>query len=146
MKSIRVTKTISIIASLMFLFTVIPALAQDSPSGGGMGGGHHGRAMPSAQDRTDHLSQALNLNNDQKSKVLSIYQDEDKQMSALRSNSDMSREDKRAQMQQIHEKTGTQIKALLNPDQAQKYDQMQQQMGHHHRGGNNDSGGPPPQQ
>lgn len=145
MKRIRVTKAISIVVSLLFLFAVIPVLAQDNSSGEGMGGGHHGRGMPSAQDRTDHLSQALNLNDDQKAKVLTIYQDEDKQMSSLRSNSDMSRDDRRAQMQQIHEKTGTQIKALLNPDQAQKFDAMQQKMGHHHKGGDNNSGGSPQQ-
>jgi periplasmic protein CpxP/Spy len=143
MKGIRVTKTISVLASLLFLFAVIPVLSQDNPSG--YGGGHRGRMMATPQDRTDHLSQALSLNDDQKAKVLSIYQDEDKQMSALRSNSDMSRQDKRTQMQQIHEKTDTQIKALLNPDQAQKYDAMQQQMSHHHKGGDNGSGGAPQQ-
>lgn len=142
MKSIRITKTVSIIASLFLLFAVIPALAQDNPSGYGMGGGHRGRAMATPQEKADHLSQALSLNDDQKAKVLSIYEDQDKQMSALRSNSDMSRQDRRTQMQQIHAKTETQIKALLNPDQAQKYDEMQQKMSHHHKAGSNDSSQP----
>lgn len=100
--------------------------------------------MPTPEQRTDHLASALNLSDDQRAKALSIYQDEDKQMSALRSDSSTSRDDRRAKMQQIHENTVSQIKGFLNADQAKKFDEMQQNMGRHRRGQSPDAA--PPQQ
>jgi len=92
--------------------------------------------MPSAQERTDHLAKELNLSGDQKAKVLSIYQDEDKQMSALHSNNSTSREDRWSKMRQIHEKTASQIKGVLNAEQAKQFEAMEKRMEEgHHRGG-----------
>ena len=98
--------------------------------------------MATPQEKTDRLSQALSLNDDQKAKALGIYQDEEKQMSDVHANGDMSRQDRRSKMQQIHQNTVTQIRALLNPDQAQKYDEMQQKMKHRHGMKEGDTGSP----
>ena len=109
---------------------------------------HHGRHMMSPEDRTEHLSKALNLTDDQKSKVLSIYQDEQKQMEALRSDNSTSREDRWSKMKQIHENTVSQIKGTLNEDQAKKFDEMQQRMQERRAARRNQDNGnaPPPQQ
>jgi periplasmic protein CpxP/Spy len=106
--------------------------------------GGHGRMM-SPEDRTNHLTKALGLNDDQKSKVLSIFQDEQKQMEALRSDNSSSREDRWSKMKQIHESTVSQIKGTLNPDQAKKFDEMQQKM-EERREQRNQGNAPPPQQ
>jgi Spy/CpxP family protein refolding chaperone len=113
---------------------------------------HHGRGrMMSPEDRTNHLAKALNLSDDQKGKVLSIFQDEQKQMEALRSDNSLSREDRWSKMKQIHENTVSQIKGTLNEDQAKKFDEMQQRMEQRReqRGQGNGHGNdnaPPPQQ
>jgi periplasmic protein CpxP/Spy len=139
--------------ALAFVFTVTPLRAQDQGGAmgqqggamggpGGMGMGHH--QMPSAQDRTDRLAKQLNLSSDQKTKVLAAYQDEDKKMAALRSDTTTQQQDKWSKMKEIHEDTATQIKSSLNPDQAKQFDGMEQKMmQEHHRGGG--MGGPPQQ-
>ena len=138
----RSLKTACAIVALAFVFAVTPTWSQENMGTppGGMGRGH---MMPSAQERTDHLAKELNLSGDQKAKVLSIYQDEDKQMSALHSNEGGSREDRWSKMQQIHQNTASQIKGVLNAEQAKQFEAMEKRMGEgHHMGG---AGMAPPQ-
>ena len=150
MKRNRSLKLACIVMAISFAFAVTPIWSQENmgPPPGGMGPGGsmgHGHGMPSAQERTDHLAQELKLNEDQKAKVLSIYQDEDKQMSALHSNTSTSREDRWSKMKQIHESTAGQIKGVLNAEQAKQFESMEKKMGEgHHRGGPGME--PPPQQ
>jgi len=141
MKRNRSLKLACIAITISFAFAVTPIWSQENmgPPPGGMGpGGNmgHGHGMPSAQERTDHLAKELNLSEDQKAKVLSIYQDEDKQMSALHSNSGASGEDRWSKMKQIHESTASQIKGVLNAQQAKQFEAMEKRMEEgHHRGG-----------
>jgi hypothetical protein len=67
-------------------------------------------------------------------------------MEALRSNSSLSREDMRTQMMAIHSDEVTKVKALLTPDQATKYDEMEAHRGRGMGGPPPDGGGQPPQQ
>jgi Spy/CpxP family protein refolding chaperone len=122
------------------MFAVGSAWAQEG-GGGQSGGERHGHRMPSPEERADHLKKALDLNDDQQGKVLSIYQDEQKQMDALRSDTSSSREDRWSKMRQIHENTVSQIKSVLNPDQAKKFDDMEQKMAERRgqRGGNREN-------
>jgi periplasmic protein CpxP/Spy len=124
------------------MFAAASVWAQE---GGGQGGGeHHGRGMPSPEERADHLKKALDLSDDQHDKVLAAYQDEQKQMEALRSDTSLSRDDRRSKMKTIHENTVSQIKGVLNPDQSKKFDEMEQNMAQHRgqRGGGENA---PPQ-
>ena len=141
----RLVKTACAVVVIGLMFAAMPALAQEGGPGGG-GGHRHGRMM-SPEERTEHLSQALNLSDDQKGKVLSIFQDEQKQMEAVRSDSSLSRDDRWSKMREIHQNTTTQIKGTLNPDQAKKFDEMQQRMEERReqRGNNNKDNAPPPQ-
>jgi Spy/CpxP family protein refolding chaperone len=146
MKIERLIRMACAVVVIGLMYAAMPALAQEG--GPGQGGGHrHGRMMMSPEERTEHLTQALNLSDDQKGKVLSIFQDEQKQMEALRSDSSLSRDDRWSKMREIHQNTTTQIKDTLNPDQAKKFDEMQQQMEAHReqRGNNNKDNAPPPQ-
>ncbi|HZQ21185.1 MAG TPA: hypothetical protein VFA90_21115 [Terriglobales bacterium] len=132
---------------LTFMFAAVVSWAQENQAPPPPE--HHGRGrMMSPEDRTEHLSKALNLTDDQKSKVLSIYQDEQKQMEALRSDNSTSREDHWSKMKQIHENTVSQIKGTLNEDQAKKFDEMQQRMQERRaqrNQGNGSGNAPPPQ-
>jgi periplasmic protein CpxP/Spy len=143
MKSIRFFRTGSLIAAIAFLLGMMPAWGQDNNAPPPPEAGHHARMMPTPEQRADHLSKKLNLTDDQKAKVLSAYQDEQKQMSDLRSDSSLSRQDRRAKMQQIHENTSTQIKGMLNPDQAKQFDEMEQNRANRHTERGQEQGAPP---
>jgi len=137
-------KTACAVVVVGLLFAAMPTLAQEG--GPGEGGGHRRGRMMSPEERTEHLTKALNLSDDQKGKVLSILQDEQKQMQAVRSDSSLSRDDRLSKMREIHQNTTTQIKGILNPDQAKKFDEMQQRMEERReQGGNNKDSAPPPQ-
>jgi periplasmic protein CpxP/Spy len=140
----------AVAAVALFVLAFSPAWAQESPGGqppeaqGGQAGEHHhAHAMPSPEQRADYLAKQLNLSDDQKGKALAAFQDEQKQMESVHSDSSLSREDRRTKMQQIHENTVSQVKGMLNPDQAKKYEAMQERMHQHEQNG---GGSPPPQQ
>jgi periplasmic protein CpxP/Spy len=149
----RLIKTACAVVVVGLLFRAVPTLAQEG--GPGEGGGHRRGHMMSPEERTEHLTKALSLSDDQKGKVLSILQDEQKQMQAVRSDSSLSRDDRWSKMREIHQNTSNQIKGNLNPDQAKKFDEMEQRMGERREqrgGGANNGGGdnnkdnaPPPQ-
>ena len=68
---------------------------------------------------------ALNLSADQKTQIKSIREDARKQMQAVKSDTSLSKEQKKAKMKDIHEDTTSKINALLTPEQQQKFAQMQ---------------------
>jgi periplasmic protein CpxP/Spy len=91
------------------------------PEGGRMG---HGQMMnPDAM--TARLSQTLNLTDDQKGQVKTILEDRQQKMQSLRSDSTLSEPDRRSKMHSIMQESNDKIRALLNDDQKQKFDQMQ---------------------
>jgi Spy/CpxP family protein refolding chaperone len=90
----------------------------------------HGK-MPSADDRLEHLSQTLNLSDDQKAKIKPMLEDESSKMQALWQDNSTPREQKRPKMQQIRQDTAEQIKTVLNPDQQKKFADMQGRMKQH---------------
>jgi len=125
--------------AIVYLGIVVTAAALALPSlaqygGGGQVGhpeGRHGRMgkEQSVDDRLKHLTKELNLTEDQQSKVKSILGDEQKQLSALRQDSSLSQEDRRAKFEETKKNTSQQIRALLNEDQQKKYDELQSERG-----------------
>lgn len=90
---------------------------------------HQGRGMmPSTDDRLQHLSQVLNLSDDQKAKIRPMLDDESSKMQAVWQDNSVPRDQKRAKMQQIHQDTSEQMKTVLNQDQQKKLADMQAQM------------------
>ncbi|HEY7352074.1 MAG TPA: hypothetical protein VH596_04830 [Terriglobales bacterium] len=140
----QLVKSLCASALLICVFAAMQGWSQDDQAPPPEHRGH--RHMMSPENRTDHLTKALSLTDDQKSKVLSIYQDEQKQMEALRADSSTSRDDRWAKMKQVHENTVSQIKGTLNPDQAKKFDDMQQRMQEHRQHRSGDNPPPPPSQ
>ena len=111
---------------------------QSAPEGPPPGGkGQHGRFDPSK--RAEMMAKHLNLNADQQAKVTDILKSEQSQMETLHSDSSLSQQDRRAKMMDIHKTSNDQIRAVLNPDQQKKWDEMQshreQMMQGHHPGG-----------
>jgi Spy/CpxP family protein refolding chaperone len=84
----------------------------------------------------DQLAQQLDLTDDQKAKVKPILEARDKKIGDLRGDTTLSQEDRRTKMQSIREETVAQMKAVLTPEQFDKWQKMTQ---HGRR-----PGGPPP--
>ena len=83
----------------------------------------------------DQLAQTLKLTDDQKAKVKPILEAQQQKIRALRQDTSLSPEDRRTQMQTIHQDTSTQLKPILTTEQFEKYQQMTQRRR---------PGGPPP--
>lgn len=96
----------------------------------------HGQFDPAK--RTEMLTKHLGLTSDQQPKVLEAFKSEQSKMEALRSDSSLSQDDRRTKMMDIHKSTNDQVRAILNPDQQKKWDEMQsrheQWQGGHHEG------------
>jgi Spy/CpxP family protein refolding chaperone len=121
-----------IVAIAGLLYAVPASIAQDNGANsdqqsehmGGPGRGHMGPAQ-----RTKMLTKHLNLNSDQQAKVLDILKSSQSQMESLRSDSSASQEDRHSKMMEIHKGTDDQIRAVLDPNQQKKWDEMQSKRG-----------------
>jgi periplasmic protein CpxP/Spy len=125
-------------------YTVAPsAIAQDNgandqqPAQNSAPAGH-GQRHWDPQQRTEMLTKRLNLTSDQQAKVLDVFKSEQSQMEGLRSDISLSREDRHSKMMEIHKTSDEQVRALLDPTQQKKWDEMQarreQRMQEHQNG------------
>jgi periplasmic protein CpxP/Spy len=99
---------------------------------------HRREADP--QRQVNMLTKRLNLTDEQKNRILPILTDRQQQMKSIHEDTSLSQQDRRAKMRSIFEDSNAKIKAVLNDDQKQKYDEMQQQrrerMQQHHENQN----------
>lgn len=108
---------------------------QQSPPAGEEHGYGHRHFDP--QKHTEMLTKQLKLTSDQQPKVLDILKSQQSQMEALRSDTSLSQDDRRAKMMDIHKASNDQIRALLDPNQQKKWDAIesrQEHWGHHPEG------------
>jgi hypothetical protein len=96
------------------------AQSQTAPEAG------HRQADPNRQ--LQMLTKRLKLTGDQQNQILPILTNRTQQLESLRSDTSLSPQDRHAKMRSIREDSDTQIKAVLNDQQKQTYDQMQQKM------------------
>jgi periplasmic protein CpxP/Spy len=118
-----------------------------APSAQGNEGWHHG--PPDPAQRTKMLTKRLNLSADQQTKVQGIFQTEQSQMQGLREDTTLSRQDLRTKMMDMRKSTDAQVRAVLDPEQQKKWDEMQakrEQWGEHRRHGDSGDQAPPPSQ
>ena len=106
---------------------------QSAPPAQDNGGRHHG--PPDPAQRTQELTNKLKLTSEQQTKVQGILESEHTQMESLHQDSSLSQQDRHSKMMDIHQTTDTQIRALLDPNQQKKWDEMQTKREHWgHRG------------
>lgn len=118
-----------------------PAGQQQGPPMG-MGGR---RGMNPGQ-RAEMMQRRLGLNADQTTQLKAVMTDGQTKMQALRANSSLAPQDRRAQAMAMRKDMQTKIRAILTPDQAKEFDAMQAKM-RGRRGGMGPTGGmggPPP--
>ena len=130
----KLTKTLALTALVAgSLFAGSTALqAQDAPKDKPAGA----QAGPGQRGRPD-FAKELNLTEDQKPKFKEIMQAATEKRKALREDTSLSAEDKKAKAKTIQEDTAKQMKALLTEEQFAKWQKMSQRP----RPG---AGGPPP--
>jgi Spy/CpxP family protein refolding chaperone len=87
---------------------------------------HGRREQMSPDQQLDRMSKALNLTDDQKQQIRPILQDRQEKMQSIRSDTSLSREDRMNKMRSTFEESTTKIRAVLNDEQKQKFDQMLQ--------------------
>lgn len=101
---------------------------------------HHGGLS------TDELAGELNLTAQQKTQVGQILDAERAEREQMReSGGQMSREDRREQMQAMQSELIEKLSAVLTPAQLQEFEQLEQQRRHHGRRFQSDEQGPPGQ-
>jgi len=129
------------VAFLLVAMISLSAFAQTEappaqPQGQGMSSEHRGhmddhkRHMDDPQAHLDHMSQMLNLSEDQKTRIKPILEDSTKQMQQLRQDTSLSEPDRKAKKRSIKENTHAQIRQILTPEQQAKMDDMKK----HHDG------------
>jgi Spy/CpxP family protein refolding chaperone len=106
---------------------------QNAPQTEAGGMDHHGggHMMMDPDQRLAHMTKRYNLTADQQSQIKPILQDEQQQMQTMRSDSSMSRDDKRAKMMSMHQESSQKIEAVLTDQQKQKFEADQQKMKEH---------------
>ena len=93
---------------------------------------HRGRRQQINPDQQlERLSKALNLTDDQKQQIRPILQDRQEKMQGIRSDTSLSREERMSKMRSTFEETNSKIRAVLDDEQKQKFDQRQQRRREH---------------
>jgi Spy/CpxP family protein refolding chaperone len=129
-------------AAMACLLLGAMAVFAQEPAAPPQGGGQWQRGqMPTPEQRLQRMTQALNLTEDQQTKIKPILENESTQMQSLRSDSSLSQEDRMAKMKQIRENTTSQINPILTADQQKQYAEMTSRMGR----GRGPGQAPPPQ-
>ena len=104
----------------------LAALAQDKMAMGDEG---------DVQARLQRISKELNLTDEQKEKLKPILQSQSDDLRALRNDTSLTQQQKRAKMKDLHEKYAPQINAVLTPEQQAKWKQMKQEAWEKHKEG-----------
>ncbi|MGH9431200.1 MAG: Spy/CpxP family protein refolding chaperone [Terriglobia bacterium] len=118
---------IALTLALSALCFANPGAAFQAPAGqeAGPANGHR-RGMQGPERQLARLTRQLNLTQDQRDKIKPVLQDQHKQMMALRQDTSLSREQRRAKFMELRKSTRQQIQANLTPDQVTKFQQMEQ--------------------
>lgn len=80
------------------------------------------------EQRVERLATTLNLTSEQKTKVLALYKEDAKKYEALRGDTSTPREERREKMTKIREDSDKKLKAILKPDQWEKYQKQREEM------------------
>ncbi|HLI61915.1 MAG TPA: hypothetical protein VKV05_00850 [Terriglobales bacterium] len=114
--------------SILLAFTLICfgsllyAQMQQGSMGQGGGMGHH---MMTPDQRLEHMTKMLDLNQDQQSKIKPMLEQEQDQMQKLRADTSLTRQERMSKMMEIRQSTNKQINGVLNSDQQKKWEEMQ---------------------
>jgi len=104
---------------------------------------HAERRCPTVQQRVDRMSTELNLNDEQKTKVTALLEKQGKERREIFGDTSLSREDRRDKMRAVMQDENKQLKAILTPDQFEKWKKLREQIRPRRPGGEGEPGGSP---
>ncbi len=84
-----------------------------------------GRGRQTVEERMKQLSEALKLIDEQKAKLEPILKEEGEKLRAIFGDANASREEKGKKMQEARKDIAAKVKAVLTPEQAEKYEKLQ---------------------
>lgn len=84
------------------------------------------------QQRVERMARALNLSDDQKSRIVAILQDAKNQMQSQRGDKSLTREQKQERRRAMRAQIQDRINAVLTPQQRDKMAQMQERRRQRH--------------
>ena len=130
----------------MVLLGIKVASSAPFPQAGQQQSWHHGPGAMGPEQELGWLSDKLKLSDDQKAKIKPILEDEHKQLSALREDTSLAREEMHAKFKQIRTNAYDQINPILTEQQQATLKQLQQQrqqgMKARHQNGSGESATP----
>jgi len=107
------------------LLVGIPLQAQDTPKDKPAGDQPPAATAPRrSQFSLDGMAKALDLTEDQKTKVKPIMEEQQKKMTDLRNDKTVSQEDRRTKAKEIRDATGAKLKEVLTAEQYAKWEKM----------------------
>jgi protein CpxP len=102
------------------------ARAEDENADGRKPHPRKGAKGPQGEARGPRLAEALNLTDEQKEKMKAIREEARPKLEALRQDTTLTPEDRRAKVREIRESIDAQIKALLTTEQIEKWEKMKE--------------------
>ena len=135
MKQVRL---LTVLAACLF---AVAAFAQQNPPAKGDDHKHMDHDMGSVDDHVKDISAKLNLTADQEAKVKAILVENHQKMESTMNDTSLSKDDKHAKMQSIHDSVHTQVREILTDEQKPKFDAMVKDMEDHmhsHNGADKD--------
>jgi Spy/CpxP family protein refolding chaperone len=87
--------------------------------------------MPDVDAHVKHLTQMLDLTEDQQTAVKNILQEQHQQAETVLQDKSLSKEDRTAKLQSLHDTAHSKIRELLIDDQKKKFDDQMQRMQEH---------------
>jgi periplasmic protein CpxP/Spy len=130
MKLMNKTAAFAALVAGSLLAGGVAVQAQDStpstnaPAVGASTGGVTPSVAPrqrSSQAYFNHISTALALTDEEKTNVLAALKEQQQQMQAIRSDTSLTPQDKRAQLKQLRTDLNTKMQSILTPDQYTKW-------------------------
>jgi Spy/CpxP family protein refolding chaperone len=118
-------KTLLLVAgvAIMILVGIKMLLAAPLPQNGGQP--MHRQWGPDQE--LARMTQQLHLTDEQQAKIKPILEEQHKQMMALRQDTSMSREDRRAKFQEIRKQTFEKMNPILTAEQQKQFQQMRRE-------------------
>jgi periplasmic protein CpxP/Spy len=99
--------------------------AQDAATNAPAAGATTNQPPPIRRVPPMDIAKILDLTDDQKAKALPILDAQRQQIIALVQDTTLSPDDRRAKIKAVRDNTASQLKAILTPDQFQKWQRMQ---------------------
>jgi Spy/CpxP family protein refolding chaperone len=107
-------------------FSPLTQAADEKPATppAGRGQGERGQMM---RERVQRISEELKLTDQQKEKVRAVFQEEMEKGRAVREDTSLSQEDRRAKRQKIREDMTAKMKGILTAEQWEKWQKMREE-------------------